>query len=150
MKFCTSCGAQLDDNAAFCTGCGTTQAAPINRNITFKEYMETHADPAHLKSIKTSAIICYVCLGISAVIAILFNLLGLIDVVVLGALTFGMHLGKSKGCAIALLVCSILSTVIALVSTGQISGWLWIIASVTAVSAYSKMSKAYEAFKAGA
>ena len=150
MKYCTTCGSQFPDEAAFCTSCGAPLAAPVNRNISFKEYLGTHADPNLLKKIKTAAIVCYVCLAITALAAILVNFLGLIDVVVLGALTFGMHLGKSKGCAIALLVCSILSTVIALVSTGQISGWLWIVASIIAVSSYSKLNKAYKAFQAGA
>jgi len=158
MKFCTNCGAQLSDETIFCTGCGqnTAEASPaatatyVDRNISFKEYMAKYADPAHLKNIKTSAIVCYICLGITVVFSILFNYFGLIDSVILGALTLGMHLGKSKGCAIALLVVSILSTLVALVSTGSFSGWLWIVASITAVSAYSKISKAYKEFQAGA
>lgn len=29
MKFCANCGNQLEDNAAFCPGCGTQQPAPV-------------------------------------------------------------------------------------------------------------------------
>ncbi|MBQ8831426.1 MAG: zinc-ribbon domain-containing protein [Oscillospiraceae bacterium] len=149
MKFCTTCGAQLPDDATYCTSCGASLAAPVNRNISFKEYIGTYAEPTLVKNIKSSAIVCYVCLAISLIFAILYNYLGLIDVVVLGGLTLGMHLGKSKACAIALLVCSILSTLIALVSTGQFSGWLWIVASGWAVTSFSKLTKAYKAFQAG-
>ena len=28
MKYCTNCGKELEDNAAFCTECGAAQAAP--------------------------------------------------------------------------------------------------------------------------
>jgi len=165
MKFCTSCGAQMEDNAAFCTSCGTAAGSPVtsnsavhtptptytyvNRNITFKEYLETQADPAHLKTIKTSAIVCYICLAISLIFAILFNYAGLIDVVILGALTLGMHLGKSKVCAIILLIYSIISTLIAFASTGSFTGYLWILASILAVVSYSKLTKAYKAFQTG-
>lgn len=149
MKFCTTCGAQLSDTASFCTSCGTAVSAPVNRNISFKEYMATQAEPTHLKNIKSSAIVCYVCLAISLISVILGNLLGIIDILVLGGLTLGMHIGKSKGCAIALLVCSVLSTLITLISTGQFMGWLWIIASGWAVISFNKLTKEYKAFQAG-
>ena len=149
MKYCTTCGAQLSDEASFCTSCGATQASPVNRNISFKEYMATHAEPTHLKNIKSSAIVCYICLAVSLIFVILGNLLGIIDILVLGGLTLGMHIGKSKGCAIALLVCSVLSTLIALISTGQFTGWLWIIASGWAVISFTKLTKEYKAFQAG-
>ena len=81
MKFCTSCGAQMEDTAAFCTSCGasTVNGAPtaqpftaayIDRSISFKAYLETYADPAHLKTIKQSAIICYVCLALSLIVVV--------------------------------------------------------------------------------
>lgn len=149
MKYCTTCGAQLSDEASFCTSCGATQASPVNRNISFKEYVNTHAEPTHLKNIKSSAIVCYICLAISLISVILGNLLGIIDILLLGGLTLGMHIGKSKGCAIALLVCSVLSTLITLISTGQFMGWLWIIASGWAVISFNKLTKEYKAFQAG-
>ena len=149
MKFCTSCGTQLSDGAAFCTSCGTPFAAPVNRNITFKEYIGTHADPKLSKELKTTAIVCYVLLAISLIVAILINWLGIIDVIVFGALTLGMHLKKSKGCAIALLVVSIISTLISFVATGSFTGYLWIIISICAVRNFNKLEKAYTAFKEG-
>ncbi len=118
--------------------------------ITKREFIKHHAGESFQRNLRNTAIVGYIVAGLNLLIALTLNFFAMIDVAIILGLTLGMHLGKSKGCAIALLVCSILSTVIALVSTGQISGWLWIIASVTAVSAYSKMSKAYEAFKAGA
>ena len=149
MKFCTHCGFQLDDSAAFCTSCGTNLVSPINRNISREEYIQNHADPKHLKEIKTCAIIGYVLLAINLFVAIFVSWLSLIDVVVYGTLTLCMHLKKSKGCAIALLVISIISSLVALVITGSFTGYLWIILSICAVVAFRKLDKAYNEFKAG-
>ena len=149
MKFCTSCGFQLDDNAAFCTSCGATLAASVNRNISRDEYLNTYADPKLLKELKTCTIICYVLIAINLLVAIFVSWLSLIDVVLYGALTLGMHLKKSKGCAIALLVISVISTIINLVLTGGFTGYLWIIVSVCAVLAFRKIDKAYDNFKSG-
>ncbi len=149
MKFCTNCGAQLPDDAAFCTSCGATLAAPVNRDISREEYIKTYADPKLAKELKTCAIICYVLLAINLIVAILVNFFGLIDVVIYGGLTLGMHLKKSKGCAIALLVVSIASTIINLVLTGGFTGYLWIIVSICAIVAFKKIDKAYADFKAG-
>ena len=150
MKFCTTCGAQLSDTASFCTSCGTAVSAPVNRNISRDEYIKNHAEPKLAKELKTCAIICYVLLAINLAVAIFVNWFSLIDVVIYGALTLGMHLKKSKGCAIALLVVSVASTVINLVLTGSFTGWLWIIVSISTVVTFTKIDKAYEAFKAGA
>ena len=149
MKFCTSCGTQLSDGAAFCTSCGAPSAAPENRNISFKEYLGTHADPKLSKELKTTAIVCYVLLAINLIVAIFVNWFSLIVVVIYGALTLGMHLKKRKGFAVALLVVSIVSTLISLALTQSFTGYLWIIIAICAVRNFNKLEKAYTAFKEG-
>ena len=156
MKFCTSCGSQLEDSASFCTSCGATQAAPINRNISRDEYLNTYADPKLKKEIKSGVIICYVLLALNLVVGIItsimssyFNWTTISTVIIYGGLTLGMHLKKSKGCAIALLVLSSLSTLITLIFAHTFSGYLWIAIAICAIIAFSKLNKDYAQFKAG-
>lgn len=157
MKFCTSCGSQLEDSVSFCTSCGATQAAPINRNISRDEYLNTYADPKLKKEIKSCVIICYVLLALNFVVGIVVsvvnsyvNWMTLIDLIIYGGLTLGIHLKKSKGCAIALLVISALSTVITFIITHTVSGYLWIIVAIFAIVNIGKLNKAYAQYKSGA
>lgn len=70
-------------------------------------------------------------------------------VIIYIGLILGMHLKKSKGCAIALLVLSSLSTLINLIVSHTFSGLLWIAISIFAIVAFNKLNKAYKNFKAG-
>lgn len=47
MKFCSNCGAQLEDSVKFCGGCGAAQdaAAPAQENFTYEQPAQT-AEPA--------------------------------------------------------------------------------------------------------
>ena len=169
QKFCTKCGAQLDPDSFFCAKCGTPTAnaamggdpqtggqtygqpqAPINPNISFKEYVNTYAPPFCRKEIRNACIVGYICIGLSGLVSIALNPLGLIDVLVFLGLYLGVHLAKSKACAILALVLSGLEILAGLVLTGTLSGWLWIVAGACAVSSLFKANKHYKAFKAGA
>lgn len=47
MKFCTQCGAQLDDNQAFCSSCGTPAAnpAPVNEEPVADNFVPNDNQP---------------------------------------------------------------------------------------------------------
>ena len=171
--YCPKCGKELENGIEFCPDCGAKieaqpepantysapQAAPdgdtapvIDRaSVSKKEYIEKYAPSALRKNINSMAIICYLCCAISVIgnLFILSNPLGLIDVAVLLALTLGVHLGKSKVCAIILLIVSIIECVFATISLGTPSGWWWIVASVSAVSSFVKLDKQYNLFLLG-
>ena len=46
MKYCTNCGKELEDNAAFCTECGAAQAAP-RQEAPQAAPQETPAEPVY-------------------------------------------------------------------------------------------------------
>lgn len=118
------------------------------KSVTKKEYIKKYA-PANLKkNIKSSAIVCYVCVAISAIasIALLGSPWMLIDVAIYLGLTLGMHLGNSKLCAILLLIFSIVECAISFYQFGTPSGWWLIIASGSAVSTFNKLGKEYNKF----
>lgn len=126
----------------------TANTVVDRKSVTKKEYIAKYA-PANLKkNIKSAAIVCYVCVGISAIasFAILKNPLMLIDVAIYLGLTLGMHLGNSKVCAILLLIFSIIECVFSVIEFGAPSGWWLIIAGVSAVSTFNKLGKEYNKF----
>ncbi len=122
---------------------GTGSVAP--RASSKKEYRKVCTNPKYLKDLKTAAIICYVLIGIEVALALFMNIWALVDALILLGLTLGMHLGKKKGCAIAILAYSIINVVYFLLTAGQLSGWLWIIAGIGAMKAFSIADKEYDA-----
>lgn len=46
MRFCTHCGAQIPDNAKFCTACGTPISAPDEASVTISDPEETIVEAA--------------------------------------------------------------------------------------------------------
>ncbi len=164
--FCTKCGTQLKSDAFFCTKCGTPTAnaamdgsaqsntknatftnVPINPNIGFKEYVDNYAPQSCRKEIRNACIVAYVCIGISAVVSLAFSPIGLIDVLAFLGLYLGVHIARSKVCAIIALVLSGIEVLASLVLTGVLGGWLWIVAGVSAVVALFKADKHYKYFK---
>lgn len=117
----------------------------IPAGCTLKDYRKNYASEPLKKSIKTWSIVAYILVGVNVLLALLVNPLALIDSALLLGLTLGIHLGKSKGCAIALLVYAIYNTVITLISSGSIGGWWWIVAAVSFLSTFKKIDEEYKA-----
>ena len=113
---------------------------PVSR----KEFINKYAQPSLRKNITSIAILCYVCAGLTFVVSCLLNPLGIIDALVLAGFALGMHLGKSKVCAILILILSIIEVLLSLVS-GSFPFW-WLIAGVSAVMTFSKIEKQYKSF----
>ena len=112
-------------------------------DITKKEYLKNYAGAEFLRQLKGAAIMGYVCAGINGALGLL-NPLALVDALILLSLTLGMHLGKSKGCAIAILVFSIISMILGLLSTGQIGGWLVLLCGIYGLVIFNKADKKYK------
>ena len=93
--------------------------------VSFKQYIEEIADPKIKKSIRTYGIIGYILAGINLILAIAFVPLGIIDVLWITGLSLGIHLGKSRVCAIIFLILGIISCGLATVQNGSLSGY-WI------------------------
>lgn len=166
-KFCSGCGRSLNQQAAprnqvpqnaggyqsyGANQGGYTPAAnqnyyqpPMMQKPTKKEYRKICTNEKYRKDLKSSAIALYVLTVLNALIAIAANPGALLDTAIFLALTLGMHLGKSKGCAIGLLCFAIFSVVIMLISTGSLGGWLWVIAAIGGLRAFSAADKEYEA-----
>ena len=111
--------------------------------ISKKEHLKNYAGNDFNRQLKGAAIMGYVCAGINGALSLL-NPLAIVDALLLLGLTLGMHLGKSKGCAIAILVFSIISMVLGLVATGQIGGWLVLLCGIYGLVIFNKADKKYK------
>lgn len=117
----------------------------VPAGCTLKDYRKNYASEPLKKSIKTWAIVGYVLVGINAVLALSVNPWMLLDTALLLGLTLGIHLGKSKGCAIALLVYVAINAVASLINGGSMTGWLWIVMAVSFLGTFKKMDAEYKA-----
>ena len=173
--FCTKCGTKLEKTAFFCNSCGAPTAnapneesqtpnfsapdytyapqfdcASVDRNISKSEFVKKYAPKSVRNGITAAAIIGYICAGLTAVVSLVSNPLGLVDALAFLGLMLGVHLGKNLPCAIIALALSVFEVVVALVALGSPSGWLWIVAGVLAVVNTAKAGSLYRQFRAGA
>lgn len=127
--------------------------------LSKKEFMNNYS-PEFNKNIKTSVFIGYVCTGISALLLIPNIIIGIgrgmittsdsilsfIMIVPVICFLLGLHLSKSKVCAIALLMSNIVYTMVGLFVFGRITGILIFVASISAVLAFFKLDKQYKQY----
>lgn len=186
QQVCSRCGKPLMSGSQFCTSCGAPiQAAapvtqpvnnyqPVNNGfppingqpvkpppgLSKKEFMNDYS-PEFNKNIRTSAIIGYVCAGISALLFIpgvvmgigtglittIDIILSVLQIAMVVGFSLGLHLGKSKGCAIAFLVSNIVYTIVGIIVSGSGTGVLVFAASISAVIAFSKLDKQYKQYQ---
>ena len=84
-----------------------------------------------------------------AVVALLVSPTMLLDVIVILVLGLLIQLKQSRVCAVLLLAYSLFNTVVSIVTTGSVGGWLLIIAGAYAVKSTFALEKEYQAFRAG-
>ena len=128
----------------------STSTSTITRDISFKEFYQKHCSDSVKKNIKGAAITLYVCSAITLLVSFAATALGVdimaaaLDAFLLLGLALGIHIGKSRACAVIVLVYSILNCLYALISTGKMSGYLIIIAGVYATIYTFKARKEYK------
>lgn len=118
--------------------------------ITKREFSVKYASRRDRRNVRAAAIVTYICAALNLLICfILKDYFMLLDVVLVVGLGLGVHLAKSRACAVVLLVYACISGIMASISTGQLSGWLLILAGVWAVIGTFNLHKDYQAFLQG-
>lgn len=170
-KYCRNCKAEAPADAESCANCGCSDfyeaepeacgasegfagqsaadQAPRSMPQNRKDFINNYADPSLRKEIKNYAILCYVCAGLSLVVAFFVNWAGILDALILLGLSLGMHLGRSKVCAILILVMGAASMIVNLIVAGKVAGWLILLAGIFAVKVFNKADKHYKAYLEG-
>lgn len=129
---CSKCGTELENNALVCPSCG--QAVPDEARIqaqaggaplTKKEFIKLPAMKSCKSNINICGILLYILGGINIALAVAMGTIP-IDGVLLALLGLGIHLGKSRVCAILCMAYSIFNVIYMLSTTGNVGGW-WII-----------------------
>ncbi len=113
---------------------------PVSR----AEFINTYAPKSIKKDIVNIAVVCYVCAGATFLLSLFTNPWGIIDALVLLAPAIGMHIKKSRACAIAIFVISIIECIIGLLA-GSVP-YLWLIAGIFAFITFNKIEKKYKQF----
>ena len=165
--YCTNCGTQMPAGTVFCAACGQkrqdtnvqnvaqqhahtfntsagTPQVPAGYPISRKEFINQYAQLSIKRDIKSIAILCYVCAGLTFIVSCIMSPIGIIDALALAGLALGMHLGKSRGCAIAIFVLSIIETILSL-TAGSFPFWV-LLAGIAALVTFNKIEKQYKQF----
>ena len=154
-----NCGSDQQDGAKFCGVCGAAfpaepggyapSAAPAAAAETKKEFMNLPENAALKKQLVTSAVFCYVCAAINLAIVLLTDsgYYPLIDVVLLVGLGLGIHLARSRVCAVILCAYGVINAVLGIAQDGKISGYLILLAGVYAVISTFRLDKQWKAYR---
>lgn len=151
VRYCPACGEKIE-SGSFCGKCGrpTTiqdikpaSERPFPEGTTLKEYYKLYAGETFYKHLKIIAICAYVLCGILG-LTVMLNVIALVDLAIYLGLTLGMHLGKSRGCAIGILAYGGLGFVATLFLMGRIAGWGWLAVGIWAVILFNNGKKRYE------
>lgn len=130
----------------------STSTSTVKKNISFKEFYKDYCSSNTKRNINGSAIVLYVCFGITLALAFAASALGMdlwasiIDAILVLGLALGIHIGKSRVCAVIILVYSIINCIYSLIATGRMSGYLVIIAGVYATIYTFKARKEYNEY----
>ncbi len=100
-------------------------------------------------NITGSAITIYICAGVTFLINVLLtmNFFGMVDILLLVGLGLGIHLGKSRACAIILCIYGAINVLFILITTGRIGGWLILVAAIYAIIATFKYQSAWTMYQ---
>lgn len=170
---CNMCGAQLADDAKFCTQCGTVlsnaqqpygqqaqntqaygqqfyQAQPVQMaRMSKNEFYKHPANKKHHGNIMGCSIFLYICCGLTFLVNVVLsgNIFGIVDVLILLGLALGIQIGKSRVAAVVLCVYSVFNLIFMLIATGRPGGYLIVIAAVYAIIGTFQFSKAWAEYQ---
>lgn len=129
----------------YANGNNTPNSMPENR----RDYIKNYAPISIKKDLKNLALISYLGAAVTLLVSILtgYDIIGIVEAVVLCGLTVGMHIGKSKICGVMLSIVSFLVTFLSFAQIGVAGGFLWIIIGILTTTTFNKIDKQYKAFK---
>lgn len=115
--------------------------------ITKRTFFAEYANKRDKRNILGAAIGAYLCAALSLGVGVLMqNYFIIVDVVLIVGPALGIQLAQSRVCAVLLLVYACINTILGLIGTGQLSGWLLILVGVWAISGTVNFNKDYQSF----
>ena len=171
MPYCPNCGKELPpDSGNLCADCAlTVNSAPLTSAEITKKMNRGKPNPANApagldrrafnksysegaRSCTGAAIVGYISAGTTLLIALSGMLDGsilmLVDVAIVLTFTLLVHLLKSRIGAIGLLAYGLFNFIGYLVDSGELRGWLIVVAGVVAVIGAFKCAKEWREYQA--
>lgn len=150
---CSQCGQELENDALVCPFCGQAvsdedrqQIQYGGKNLTKKEFLQLPGMKNIKTNINTSGIAMYVLGVINIALEVYMKVLP-IDGILLILLGLGIHLGKSRVCALLCALYSGFNLFYTMYTTGQRSGVLILIFAIDAVIYTFKYHKAWNEYQ---
>ena len=150
---CSHCGVELESNASVCPFCG--QAVPdvsrmqgqnVSKKLTKKEFLDLPEMKSYKKDITSCGIVLYILGGINIVVAIMSLMLPL-DGIFLILFGLGIHLGKSRVCAILCAAFGVVNSIYLGITTGKLGGWFILLTGFYAVKGIFKFHSAWNKYQ---
>lgn len=113
--------------------------------VSKQEFFKKYAPKSFKTAILITSIIGYVFVAVGLINVLLVSIFAIADTAIQLGLILGVHIAKSKGCAIALLVYGIISMIISTLSMGMLAGWAWVAIPIAYLVVFSKAEKEYKA-----
>lgn len=122
----------------------------MTNDITFKEFYKKYCSDKTKKNINAAAIALYFCAAVTFIVSFMALAFAadtpaaMLDAFIILGLSLGIHIGKSRVCAIIVLIYSIINCIYASVLTGRPGGYLILIAGIYATIYTFKARKEYK------
>ncbi|MDP4132924.1 MAG: zinc ribbon domain-containing protein [Bacillota bacterium] len=147
-KFCTNCGLQISDSRPDGYDSGTNGNSSAEPRLNRQEFINLYVPESIKKSAKNSAILGYICSGITVLLALYTNNYFIIfDALIIVGLCLGIQLSYSFVCSVVLLSYSVVNVIYFLVTTGKPGGWLIILAGIYSFNSLLKVHKMFKEYK---
>lgn len=119
------------------------------KKMSCKEFMKLPELKAYRSYILWGSVIMYLCALCTALLSIVFlhNLLGVLDAIVVLALTISIQITKNKICAVVLCIYSMVNSLAGFFMKGSPSGLAVLIASVYILLAVFQVQKAWKKYE---
>lgn len=113
------------------------------------EFYKQPALKKNRSNITACAVVAYFCAACTFIVNVVLahNIFGMVDVCLLLGLGLGIHLGKSRVCAIILLVYAGINTIYILLIVGRFGGYLILLCGIYAVIETFKIQKAWKEYE---
>ncbi len=150
---CSKCGTELESNVLVCPSCGQAvsdedrlQEQYGGKELTKKEFIQLPAMKTCKGNITGCGIAFYILGAINLALELYMHVLPL-DGILLILFGLGVHLGKSRICALLSAAYSIFGLVYSVATTGQRTGYLIVIVAIDAVIYTFKYQSAWSKYK---
>ena len=149
---CSKCGTEFESSMLVCPFCGQVVSAEDrvkeqygDKQLTKKEFLDLPA----MKSSKSNIVTCGIVLDVLGVINIGLQIYAgnlPIDGILLILLGLGIHLGKSRVCAILCTAYGVFNVIYMTVTMGRFAGWWILLIAIYAIIYTFKFHNAWSKY----